>query len=123
MRFKLMLFCLFFTNHIYSDSGDKYLNAYDPKVDIISEKYDAGPFLIYDCEDKHFVCVMAEYNKDCEEKRAQAAHEKKLDMGCAPIAELPNKKSCFQQQLFLISQNHGTRFCTGPDWKTKEIQF
>jgi hypothetical protein len=123
MYFKLMLFCLLFTNHIYSDSGEKYLNGYEAKVDIISEKYEAGPFLIYDCEAGHYVCVLAEYHKDCEDQRAKAIHEKKLEMGCAPIAELPNKKSCFQKQLFLVSQNHGTRFCTGPDWKQKEIEF
>jgi len=123
MHFKLMLFCLFFTNQIFSDSGAKYLNGHDPRVDVISEKYDAGPFLIYNCKDQHYVCVMADSNKDCEDQRAQAIHEKKLEMDCAPVAEFPNKKSCFQQQLFLVSQNHGTRFCIGPDWKTKEIKF
>lgn len=127
MQIKLMLFsgvlALLTAPQLVADSGQKVLNGYDPKVDIISEKYEAGPYLIYDCQAKHYVCVLENYYKDCETLRAQNIHERKLDLGCAPLGMLPNKKSCFQKQLFLVSQNHGTRFCIGEEWKQKEIEF
>ena len=123
MPFKLMLFSILLSSRLYADSGEKVLNDYDPKVDIISEEYEAGPFLIYDCAQKHWTCVLESYYKDCEKKRAEDIHEKKVVMTCAPVAILPNKKSCFQKQLFLVSQNAGTRFCVGEDWKQKEIDL
>jgi hypothetical protein len=123
MPIKLMLFSILLSALSFADSGEKIVNGYDPKVDIISENYEAGPFLIYDCQEGHWTCVLESYYKDCEEKRAKDVHEKKLELSCAPIGELPNKKSCFQKQLFLVSQNHGTRFCIGDDWKQKEVEF
>lgn len=123
MSLKLMLFCMLLSPVILADSGEKVLNGYDPRVDIIAENYEAGPYLIYDCEEGHWTCVLESYYKECEEKRAQAIHEKKLNLGCAPVASLPNKKSCFQKQLFMTSQNHGQRFCIGTDWKEKEMDL
>lgn len=122
MHFKLMLFLLMSTSAFGYD-GEKVLNDYDPKTDIISEEYEAGPYLMYDCQQKHFVCVLENYYKECQEKRDKDIHEKKLHLSCAPIEQMPNKKSCFQKQLFFVSQNHGTKFCVGESWKQKEIDF
>jgi hypothetical protein len=118
-----MLFYFLLVNTSLADSGEKVLNGYDPKVDIISEDYEAGPFLIYDCVQQHWTCVLESYYKDCEKKRVSDLHFKKEYLRCAPVAELPNKKSCFQKQLFLVSQNFGQRFCIGPAWQQKEIKF
>lgn len=123
MRLKLMLFSLLFALPILADDGAKSLNEFDPRTDIISEKYEAGPFLIYDCEDQHYVCVMESFYKECLEKRSIDLHEQKIKVGCAALSETPNKKSCFQKQLFMSSQNHGKRFCIGPEWKQKEIDW
>lgn len=123
MHFKLMLFLIMTAAHAFADVGEKVLNDYDPRTDIISEKYEAGPYLIYDCKEKHFTCVLESYYKECEVKRAQDNHDKKLELSCAPIAKMLNKKSCFQQQLFFVSQNQGTKFCVEESWKQKEIDF
>lgn len=123
MQIKLMLFCMILAPYLLADSGEKVLNDYDPKVDIISDKYEAGPFLIYDCLDKHYVCVLESYFNDCAEAREKDIHNKELKMSCAPISKHLNKKSCFQKQLFMVSQNHGNRFCVGEDWKQRSIDF
>jgi hypothetical protein len=123
MHFKLMLFLILTTSTVSADDGEKVLNGYDPKTDIISEKYEAGPYLIYDCKDKHFTCVLESYYKECELMRAQDNHHKKVELSCAPIAQMQNKKSCFQQQLFFVSQNQGTKFCVGESWKQKELDI
>jgi hypothetical protein len=123
MFYQLMLFFVFIPLMGLADSTEKVLNGYDAKVDIISEEYEAGPFLIYDCQKKAWICVLEPYQKDCLEKRAKDVHDKKLELSCAFISELPNKKSCFQKQLFMASQNMGTRFCIGDDWKQKEMDL
>jgi len=116
-----MLFLIMSISSVSADDGEKVLNDFDPRTDIISEKYEAGPYLIYNCQEKHFVCVMEANYKECEEQRSKDNAEKKLELSCAPISKMLNKKSCFQQQLFFVSQNQGTKFCVGESWKQKEI--
>jgi hypothetical protein len=123
MPIKLMLFCFLLASNIFADSGEKILNGYDPKVDIISDDYEAGPYLIYDCLAQHWTCVLETYYKDCQKKREEDLHFKAENMRCSPVAQFPNKKSCFQKQLFMVSQNFGNRFCIGPTWQEKEIKF
>lgn len=123
MALKLMLFCILMISNALADDGEKVLNGYDPKVDIISEDYEAGPYLIYDCKNKHYVCVLESYFKECEEKKQKDLALNKENVSCTPISEHLNKKSCFQKQLLLVSRNHGTRACVAKDWKQKEIDF
>jgi hypothetical protein len=123
MALKLMLFCILMISGALADDGEKDLNGYDPKVDMISEDYEAGPFLIYDCAKKHYVCVLESYSKECEEKRLKDLALNKENVSCTPISEHLNKKSCFQNQLLLVSRNHGTRGCVAREWKQKEIDF
>jgi hypothetical protein len=115
MRFSLMIFCLLFSLLSWGE--------FDPRTDIISEKYEAGAYLIYDCQDKHWVCVLEEYYRDCESQRSQDLSMNKLDLRCAPMGQLPTKQSCFQRQLYVSGQNYGQRFCVGDSWKEKEIRF
>lgn len=123
MHLKMMILITFIYSIAWADSRPKYLNDYDPATDVIAENYEAGPFLIYDCKERHWVCVLESYYKDCEASREEDQLLKKLELRCAPITKLSNKKSCFQQQLFLTSQNAGSNFCVGDEWKQKEIRF
>lgn len=92
--------------------------------DIISEKYDAGPYLIYDCEEHHWVCVQQSHFESCkEERKRDLAASEKLFHSCSPIGKFPTKKSCFQRQLFLTTHNHGNRFCIKDEWKEKNVKF
>jgi hypothetical protein len=122
MRLSLIIFW-FCIGVSWADSTPKELAGFDPLVDIISENYEAGPFLIYDCVEGHWVCVLESYYRTCESQRAEDQLAKKLDLRCAPIGEFPTKKSCFQRQLYLTGQNQGTRFCIGDEWKQKEVRF
>lgn len=124
MALKLMLFCvLIISGTALADDGEKALNDYDPRVDIISEDYEAGPYLIYDCAKKHYVCVLESYFKECEQKKLKDIALNKERVSCTPVSEHLNKKSCFQKQLLLVSRNHGTRSCIAAAWKQKEIDF
>ena len=123
MRLTLTIFFFILSALALADTADKELAGFDPRTDIISEKYEAGAYLIYDCVEKHWVCVMENFYKDCQEQRALDIKEKKPILSCAPIGAFPVKKSCFQRQLYMTTHNHGTRFCIHEDFKEKQIQF
>lgn len=105
------------------EEGRKVLSGFDPKTDIISDNYETGPFLIYDCQEGHWTCVSETHYKECEEKRDYDIYRKEQRSRCAPLGQFPTKKSCFQRQLFMTSNNHGTRVCILQDWKQKNFIF
>ena len=94
----------------------------DPTADIISDEYEAGPYLIYNCEKKHWVCVLKPYFQECQEKRAEEEKSSGVYHSCAPIGEFPTKKSCFQRTLFMTGHNYGDRFCVKNEWKEKGVE-
>jgi hypothetical protein len=108
----LVNFVLFLSLQLTADDQLKVKIGHDPVVDVISDKYEAGAYLIYDCLEKHWVCVLEEYYRRCEAARKSelVVPDESLHT-CAPIGEFPNKISCFQRQLFLTTHNHGARFC------------
>lgn len=116
-----MLYILLFLTTFAYGQINKSPAGYDPRTDVISEKYEAGAYLMYDCEEKHWVCVLEQYYKQCEANRAEDNLQRKLEARCAPIGALPTKKSCFQRQLFMVGQNFGTRVCLTDSWKQKEL--
>jgi hypothetical protein len=106
----------------FADNQEKVLSGYDPKRDIIAENYEAGAFLIYDCKEGHWTCVLESYYQECADKRKAdlVAKDDPLHT-CAPIGQFPTKKSCFQRILFLTSNNVGNRFCVKDSWNEKAI--
>lgn len=123
MSFKLMLFCLLFTLNSWAQESSKALSGFDPVADVISDGLETGSWLIYDCENKHWTCVLESYYQACEEKRNEDIEARKTQLRCAPIGEFPTKKSCFQRQLYLVGQNYSTRFCMGEELREREIRF
>ena len=119
---KLTVFLVLLSMPILAQEN-KIPAGYDPVQDNISEKYEAGQFLIYNCVDKHWVCVLDSHFNECEKARIEDIENKVTDLRCAPIGSFPTKKSCFQQQLFMVSQNFATRFCLHPAMKEKELKF
>lgn len=122
---KLIILALIFTSvFAMADDQPKSIAGFDPKTDIIAENYEAGQYLIYDCKEKHWVCVTEEYHKECQEKRARdVANTEETIHSCAPIGIFPTKKSCFQRQLFLTTHDHGARFCIVDKWKSKAVSY
>lgn len=122
MKLLLFILCLMSSFLTSAQEENKSLAGFDPRTDIISENYEAGPYLIYDCKEKHWVCVMEPFFKECEEKRSRdLASEDEVYHSCAPVGKFPTKKSCFQRQLFMTTHNHGKRFCVKDSWKSKSI--
>lgn len=95
---------------------------FSPTKDMIADRYWAGAYLMYDCEEGHWVCVLKEDFKSCEEKRAKATKAREKFLPCAPIGEFPTKRSCFQRELYLTGQAFGHRFCLLDELKKEEIE-
>ena len=121
MRFRLFLSFLLLTTIAYGETPVKELAGFDPHTDIISDNYEAGKYLIYDCEAKHWACVGEVYYKECQDKRRSDQSFESYYHSCAPLGAFPTKKSCFQRQQFLITHNHGYRFCIKDGWKEKNV--
>ena len=105
-----------------TDEENQLPPDFEMKNDNISEKYLAGAFLIYDCEEKHWVCVLEEDYQVCEEKRKESVAKKDRQLSCAPIGEFPTKRSCFQRQLYMAGHAHGHRFCVLDEIKKEELE-
>lgn len=119
---KILFIFLMYANLCWSDDQPKSIAGLDPGTDLIAHNYEAGPYLIYDCEEMHWVCVMEDFYKECEEKRKKDLIEIGPYHSCAPVGFFPTKKSCFQRQLFLTTHNHGKRFCIKDEWKVKTLK-
>ncbi|GEM_PF-3121892 len=94
----------------------------EPLADIISDDYEAGPFLIYNCEKKHWVCVIEDNYTSCQNQRLADDKKEGVEHSCAPIGKFPTKKSCFQRVLYMTGQNYGDRFCLKQEWKEKGVE-
>lgn len=123
---RLIIFLVFFQighQHFLAQAVEKIPAGDDPIRDDISNKYQAGAYLIYDCGEGHWVCVREEDFKEC---RAQYEEDRQNDKGqysCVPVEEFKIKKSCFQKQLYLVSNAYGGRFCVNEKRRDREILF
>ncbi len=87
----------------------------------ISEEYNSGAYLIYNCQNQLWVCVAEENYQECEAERIKDIAHARARSGCAPLKKFVTDKSCFERQLYLISQNYGNRICVLDEWRQKEI--
>lgn len=81
----------------------------------LSLKYTRGPYLIYDCKDKHWVCAgKAEFNY-CQESRDFQIKERSESLGCVPVRSFNTEIDCNSSQKKLTSRAVATRFCAHPN--------
>lgn len=118
--FLLLVFVSFWGSA--QEEGPKVPQDFSPKQDMIAENYWAGAWLMYDCQEGHWVCVLQEDYDVCVEKRAKAMTLKEKHLPCAPIGEFPTKRSCFQRELYLTGQAYGHRFCLLDQFKREELE-
>ncbi|MDO9181697.1 MAG: hypothetical protein Q7U04_04775 [Bacteriovorax sp.] len=90
------------------ESAELSIRAPDYKIDW---KYNAGEYLIYDCERKHFACVNATGNDNCVEERRYALVTKAAVYPCAPLKKFKNKKECVENNYKIVELDAPKRFC------------
>ena len=120
MKFLLLVFL--FTGFLFAEEEDTTPKDFEGAKDMIADRYWAGAFLIYDCDEGHWACVLKEDYKVCETDREEAKLKKQKQLPCAPIGEFPTKRSCFQRELYMTGHAHGHRFCVLDELKHEELE-
>lgn len=80
----------------------------------LSDKYIKGAFLIYDCQDSHYVCTSSLESKRCESIRYSHLKDNKDTLGCTPLKQYSSVEQCHKFQQLLTDQSRPARHCLHP---------
>lgn len=89
----------------------------------ISDKYQSGNHLIYDCDDMHWVCVIKEDFDNCYSRTAKALRTGRHRLDCVSESEYESPKDCHKRQLELVKESFYPRFCINPNERKRFIGF
>jgi hypothetical protein len=88
----------------------------------LSIKYFAGAYLVYDCQDKHYVCTDEYEYKRCQSNRDHAEKDMDIKLPCVPINKFLDRKTCEEKQKELVSTGRYVNFCLHEDYKKRFIR-
>jgi hypothetical protein len=95
----------------------------DPTKDTLSAKWTAGAFLIYDCDDRHWVCVHDLGQAQCEDLRKNKLASGARTLGCAPGQVFESREACWDVQKRLVNEALYPRTCLHPNARKRFIGF
>ena len=78
---------------------------------VINIQYRGGDNLIYDCNEKYFVCVSDTGRDQCETDRQEAKDNGKENYPCAVLKVYKKKEDCLQKQYEIANVNALKRYC------------
>lgn len=82
-----------------------------PRIDL---KYRSGGYLIYDCEDQHFVCVDARGFGQCDVDRQESRERGRLILSCSPLKRFQSFELCLEELYRLMHQSTHKSICLNP---------
>lgn len=127
-KFILVIFTIFVfcfstvmaqTNQKLSEAGEDIL-LQDPQL---SSLYQRGPFLVYDCISKHWVCTAKPEKNRCNLARSEAIAENDEKLPCATVKAFKDHLECVKFQGFVTNSNMGNRFCMHPTVRRMEFNY
>ena len=77
----------------------------------ISQRFVDGRYLIYECDDKHYVCVDEEGYEKCQYIRRNRKIGQFENLGCAPLKVYDDVAKCFEKQKSMIGSAKNIPFC------------
>ena len=80
----------------------------------LSLLYSRGPYLVYDCQNRHWVCTGKNEVERCNNAREFAIGENEMRLPCAVIKVFEDEKSCQKKQQVVIDAALENRFCMHP---------
>lgn len=100
------------------DSDDFLLR--DPNLNY---KYQKGPYLVYDCQDHHWVCTgRLEYMR-CEDQREHTKRQNGDFYTCQTIKKFESLDSCLSRQRRMTDYNPTDRFCYSKDYQQLTLKY
>lgn len=96
---------------------------FDETRNLISSKYVTGGYLLYDCEDQHWVCVIKDNKEACDKKREKELRSGKHLLSCFSGEMFQSYRECSQKQKRLTKTAMFPRVCLHPDVRGRLIGF
>ena len=103
-----------FAQSVTNASEAKDFSLYDS---FLNNNYQRGPYLVYDCSEKHWVCTGDSEFKRCKRIREKAIKDNKKNLPCGMIKGFKSERQCHQFQLKLTSRNDYSRFCFHDEYR------
>lgn len=95
--------------HEYLDTGERmYQRRVGPPI---NKKYFRGSNLIYDCEKRHFACVIEDNFIECEKLKNLEEDNKQAQYTCVPLKKYTTQKECFKNQMRAVETVVDRSFC------------
>ncbi|MDA9793258.1 hypothetical protein N9B72_01610 [Bacteriovoracaceae bacterium] len=88
-----------------------------------SDKYFSGKYLIYDCQDGHWVCADVESRDNCEAAVQRAIPTDTVELPCFVAEEFASIDKCVEQNKKVVSNLGPTRNCYHPKYKKRIILY
>ena len=103
----LLLFLIAFLSQINAQDEDLR-----PHISFqMTDGYSSGPFLIYDCNKRSFICVDELNFNECRSERKFAIQQRYFNLPCAPLKEFKHYNYCVDQQYELVHNISRRDFC------------
>lgn len=100
------------------DSDDFLLQ--DPNL---SERYQRGSYLVYDCASRHWVCTAKDEYQRCERERAEAKQNRQGNLVCGHFRKFDTIEQCQQKQRHMTDFNSSDRFCLSRALQMETFQY
>lgn len=77
----------------------------------VSSRYYKGAVLIYDCRDRHFVCVDQLSADQCHEERTKALKKNRFELVCSPLKVFKSEQECVAEQYQRMHESVDKTWC------------
>lgn len=81
----------------------------------ISERFQLGKFLVYDCINSNWICTRKEEYNRCKDERSDAFSNYKKNLVCAYFNEYKTTKDCQKVQQQMVDRGLVDKFCQNDD--------
>lgn len=85
--------------------------------------YKKGPYLVYDCRTRHWVCTQELEYKRCQEQRKNALLDYEDILPCASFDIFNKRQDCWTKQQELTNVGKFEQFCLHPSKVENRLTF
>lgn len=107
MKFKMIIFYIILKSFCYAQENTDIAQ----QSQRLSIKYTKGNILLYDCDDKHWVCTDMLEQKNCLERREQITLDKDQFYPCVVYKTYKVYDDCIKDQQRLTDHAIQVLFC------------
>ena len=96
------------------------IDQQDPNMDALYKK---GPYLVYDCRTRHWVCTKELEYKRCQRQRKESLLDYDDKLPCATFDIFDKRQDCWKRQQELTDVGKYEQFCLHPSKVENRLIF